>query len=183
MKRLAAVALCALLFACPEELPPQPPPKPTPPTVATLSDLAGKVTLTRDGASNPATNGALYEGDVLATGGGGHALLRGGGREVELLENSRFTVGKSLAELSLDVGELVFLESDAGAYQTSLGNVLPGAGARVKLQAGGADGGDTFEVGVGELELLDVVTDGGATLKVGQRFVVENMPAAGSQCP
>lgn len=172
MRALAAVLLCALLTACPEELPPQPPPKPPPPTVATLSDLAGKVTLTREGASNPATNGALYEGDVLATGGGGHALLRGGGREVELLENSRFTVGRSLAELSLDVGELVFLESDAGAYQTSLGSVRPGAGARVKLQAGAGDGGDTFEVGVGELELLDVTTDGGATLKAGQRFVV-----------
>ena len=172
MRTLTAIALCALLFACPEELPPQPPPRPTPVTVAMLSDLAGKVTLTRDGASNPATNGALYEGDVLATGGGGHALLRGGGREVELLENSRFTVGKSLAELSLDVGELVFLESDAGAYQTSLGSGRLGAGAGVKLRAGGPDGGDTFEVGVGELELLDVDTDGGATLKAGQRFVV-----------
>lgn len=165
------VLLLLALTACPE---PDAPDaaiaiKPTPVTVATLSELRGPVTLTRDGASSPAKPGPVFDGDVLTTGGDGHALLSGAGREVELLENSRFRVGKSLGDLTLDLGELVFLESDAGDYTTALGVARPSAGGRVKLQA--VDGGTTFEVGFGALE-LDVIDGGQQTLKAGQRFVV-----------
>ncbi len=166
MKRLSLL-LVLWLTGCPEDA--EPPQKPAPVTVAMLSELRGAVTLTREGATTAAASGALFEGDVLATGAGGHALLLGGGREVELLENSRFRVGKTLADLALDVGELVFLESDAGAFNTALGAARPGVGSRVKLQAG--DAGTTFEVGIGTLELMDVAGSS-ETVKAGERFVV-----------
>lgn len=169
MKRLSLL-LVLWLCGCPEDAEPTLPTKPVQVTVAMLSELRGPVTVTREGATAAATPGALFEGDVLATGAGGHALLQGGGREVELLENSRFRVGKTLADLALDVGELVFLESDAGDFNTALGAARPSAGSRVKLQAG--DAGTTFEVGIGTLELMDVVDGGSETLKAGQRFVV-----------
>lgn len=168
MKRACLAVLSTLWVACSDV--PEPPAKPAPVTVATLSELRGAVTLTREGASAAATNGALYEGDVLTTGADGHALLSGGGREVELLENSRFRVGKTLGDLALDVGELVFLDSDAGAFSTALGPARPGAGSRVKLQAG--DGGTTFEVGIGTLELMAIPDGGAETVKAGERFVV-----------
>ncbi len=164
--RVLLALLCLTLCACPEDAV-DPPPKVAPRVVAMLVELGGKLTLTRDGATQSAAAGPLYQGDVLATGADGHALLRGDGREVELLENSRFTVGRSLSELKLDLGELVFLDSDAGTYSTAAGEVRPGEGSRVKLLAG--DGGTSFVVGMGELTFLD---DDNTQLKQGQRFVV-----------
>lgn len=171
----ALVLLLALaLTGCPEELPATPPdagpPAPVKVTVAKLSGLAGKVTLTRDGKAAPAVAGPVHEGDVLETGADGHALLSANGREVELLENSRFRVGKSLADLDLSLGELMFEETDGGEFNTAAGAARAGAGSRVKLQAN--DGGTTFEVGLGTLELLDLEDGGSSTVKAGERFVV-----------
>lgn len=166
-----------LLCACPEG--PQqpaivdagPPPPPAKPTVATLSSLKGKVTLTRDGKTNPAAAGALVEGDRIDTGADGHALLKSGGREVELLENSSFTLGKTLGDLGLASGELFFEEADGGEFSTSTGAARAGAGSRVKLDA--RDGGTTFVVGSGTLEFEDLATDAGVQkLAAGQSFVV-----------
>lgn len=176
MKRLVAAAgLGLLLGACGEDpLPPPPPPAPPPAparrAVARLSELRGSTAVTRDGRRAPATPGDAFEGDVVETGADGHALLAAGGREVELLENSRFRVGASLADLALDLGELVFLEGDGGEVQTAAGLARLGAGSRVRLSAG--DGGTSVEVGLGSLELLDVGDGGVEALKAGQRFVV-----------
>ncbi|MFT3713405.1 MAG: hypothetical protein QM817_37590 [Archangium sp.] len=170
-------SLIAALTACPEG--PQqpaivdagPPPPPAKPTVAQLSGLKGQVTLTRDGKTSAAAAGALFEGDKLDTGADGHALLKAGGREVELLENSSFTLGKSLKELSLASGELFFEEADGGEFSTSSGEARAGAGNRVKLDA--RDGGTTFVVGSGTLEFTDLEGDAGtSTVTAGQKFVV-----------
>jgi hypothetical protein len=171
---LVVLAL-AVLSGCPEGETPKPPvvtppPAPVKVTVAQLSGLKGQVTLTRGGASAAAVAGPLHEGDVLETGADGHALLSANGREVELLENSRFRVGASLAELDLSLGELMFEETDGGEFNTAAGALRTGAGSRVKLQA--RDGGTSFEVGLGTLELLDVVDGGASTVKAGERFVV-----------
>ncbi len=149
---------------------PPPPVVPVRLTVAQLSGLSGKVTLIRDGKSVAAAAGPLFEGDVLETGADGHALLSFKGREVELLASSRFTVGKSLADLSLSLGELLFEELDGGEFNTAAGTARAGAGSKVKLQAG--DGGTSFEVGLGTLELLDLEDGGTSTVKAGERFVV-----------
>ena len=171
MKRLGLL-LGVVLFGCPEEPPPPPPPPvvPVKVTVAQLSGLAGKVTLTREGKSVAAAAGPLFEGDELETGEDGHALLSAKGREIELLPGSRFKVGKSLADLSLSLGELLFEESDGGEFNTAAGAARTGAGSKVKLQA--RDGGTSFEVGLGTLELLDVEDGGTSTVKAGERFVV-----------
>jgi hypothetical protein len=153
-------------------LPPPPPPVVTPPpkpTIAQLSDLKGAVTLTREGKTEPAKAGALVEGDTVTTGGDGHALLKQGAREVELLENSSFTVGKSLSDLALATGELFFEEADGGEFATSAGAARAGAGSRVKLDA--RDGGAVFVVGLGTLDFVE--PDGGvSTVKQGGRLVV-----------
>lgn len=177
MKRKLWLVLCSFLWcACPEGPqqapidagPPAPPPKPA---VAQLSGLKGKVTLTREGKATPAVAGALVEGDRLDTGADGHALLKSGGREVELLENSSFTLGKSLGDLGLASGELFFEEADGGEFSTSGGAARAGAGSRVKLDA--RDGGTTFVVGAGTLEFEDLAGDGGVSnVAAGQSFVV-----------
>ena len=171
MKQLGLL-LCLWFFACPEDPPvvPTPTPVKVKVTVAQLSGLAGKVTLVREGKSAAAAAGPLFEGDELETGEDGHALLSARGREVELLASSRFKVGKSLAELSLSMGELFFEELDGGEFNTAAGAARAGAGSKVKLQL--RDGGTTFEVGVGSLELFDVEDGGSSTVKAGQRFVV-----------
>lgn len=169
MKCSLLVLSLLVLAGCPEDVP-VPPPPPVKTTVAQLSGLQGKVTLIREGAVFAAVAGPLYEGDVLETGADGHALLSDKGREVELLENSRFRVGDSLAELDLSLGELLFEESDGGEFNTAAGALRTGAGSKVKLQAN--DGGTTFEVGLGTLELLDVEDGGVSTVKAGQRFVL-----------
>jgi hypothetical protein len=174
VKRLLLLITLAVFSGCPEDQPVKPPvvtppPAPTKPAVAVLSGLKGKVTLTRDGKASPAAGGPVHEGDVLETGADGHALLSAQGREVELLENSRFRVGASLAQLDLSLGELRFEETDGGEFTTSSGSGRAGAGSKVKLQAG--DGGTTFEVGFGTVEFE--VEDGGSnTVKAGQKFVV-----------
>ena len=175
MKRaLVLISLAAFFSGCPEDTPAKPPvvtPPPAKPAVAQLSGLTGKVILTRDGKSAPAAAGSVQEGDVLETGADGHALLTAQGREVELLENSRFRVGASLAQLDLSLGELVFEESDGGEFSTSAGSARMGGGGKVKLQA--TDAGTTFEVGFGTIEFLDATEDGGtSTVKAGQKFVV-----------
>lgn len=171
MKRVA-LALLLVFCGCPEDkpVPPVPPPVQVKPTVAQLSGLKGQVNLTRDGVRAAAIAGPVHEGDVLETGPDGHALLSEKGREVELLQNSRFRVGKSLADLALSLGELVFEESDGGEFSTAAGSARTGAGSKVKLQA--HDGGTTFEVGLGTLELLDIVDGGASTVKAGEKFVV-----------
>lgn len=170
MKRLALGLMLSTFFACPEPDEPPAPVKPAPVVVALLREVRGAVTLTREGASRPAKDEPVFDGDVLTTGGDGHVTLSGGGREVELLENSRFRVGKTLGDLALDVGELMFLETDAGAFDTALGAARPAAGSRVKMQA--SDAGTTFEVGFGSLMLFDVPDAGAQTVKAGEKFVV-----------
>jgi hypothetical protein len=138
--------------------------------VAQVSALKGQTFVTRGGARAAATPGPVFEGDVLETGADGHALLSAKGREVELLENSHFRVGATLADLALSLGELIFEESDGGDFATAAGAARTGAGSKVRLQA--HDGGTSFVVGLGTLELLDVVDGGASTLKAGERFVV-----------
>lgn len=162
-----------LLWSACSEGPPPPPPPPVVPVkvvVAQLSGLKGQVFLTRDARRTAAVAGPLHEGDVLETGADGHALLSGKGREVELLESSRFRVGATLADLALSMGELLFEESDGGEFNTAAGAARTGAGSKVKLQAG--DGGTSFEVSMGSLELLDLEDGGASTVKAGERFVV-----------
>ena len=172
MRRALLLSLL-LLAACPEGeagAPDAAPSAPVKVTVAQLSGLKGKVTLTRAGQSVAAAPGPLFEGDVLDTGADGHALLVAKGREVELLASSRFRVGATLADLALSLGELMFEESDGGEFNTAAGAARTGAGSRVKLAA--RDGGTTFEVGMGTLELLDAVDGGASTVKAGERFVL-----------
>ena len=172
MKRALLVSLL-LLAGCPEGeagTPDAAPSAPVKVAVAQLSGLKGKVTLTRAGAKSAAVPGPLYEADVLDTGADGHALLVAKGREIELLESSSFRVGASLADLALSLGELMFEESDGGEFNTAAGAARTGAGSKVKLQA--RDGGTTFEVGVGSLELFDIEDGGSSTVKAGERFVV-----------
>ena len=163
---------CLVLFACPKDKPVAPPPPvaPVKVAVAQLSGLKGPVTLVRDDKPVAAAAGPLLEGDVIETGAEGHALLSGNGREIELLANSRFKVGKSLADLSLSMGELFFEELDGGEFNTAAGGARAGAGSKVKLML--LDGGTTFEVGMGSLELFDVEDGGSSTVKAGERFVV-----------
>lgn len=168
MKRALVLSTLVLLGAC-SEGPVQPPPAPVKLTVAQLSGLKGQVFLTRAGARAAAAPGPVSEGDLLETGADGHALLSAKGREVELLESSRFRVGATLADLALSLGELLFEVSDGGEFLTSAGAARPGAGSRVKLQA--HDGGTAFEVGLGTLEFE--IPDGGlSTVKAGERFEV-----------
>ena len=173
MKRALLLFSLLSFMGCPEDVsvqPPPPPPVKVKVTVAQLSGLVGKVTLTRDGKTAPAVAGPLHEGDVLETGDDGHAVLSARGREVELLENSRFRVGATLADLDLSLGELLFEELDGGEFTTSAGAARAGAGSRVKLQA--RDGGTSFEVDMGTLELFDLADGGSNTVKAGERFVV-----------
>lgn len=174
MKRVLLVLSLLAFAGCPEDPPVAPPDAGAPPparvTVAQLSGLKGQVNLTRAGARAAAVAGPLFEGDVLETGADGHALLSAKGREVELLESSQFRVGASLADLSLSLGELLFEETDGGEFNTAAGAARTGAGSKVKLQA--RDGGTSFEVGLGTLELLDVEDGGASTVKAGERFVV-----------
>lgn len=171
MIRALLLAAAVLLTGCPEEkpIPPVVPP-PVKAAVAQLSGLKGLVKLSRDGVPLAAMPGPVYQGDLLETGADGHALLSDKGREVELLESSRFRVGASLADLALSLGELVFEELDGGDFNTAVGAARAGAGSRVKLQA--RDGGTTFEVGLGTLELFDIVDGGASTVKAGERYVV-----------
>ena len=174
------VLLSFVLCACPEG--PQqpdssadvvdagPPPPPAKPSVATLSGLKGKVTVTREGKAAPAADGPLYAGDKLDTGADGHALLKSGGREVELLENSSFTLGKSLGDLGLASGELFFEEADGGEFSTSTGAARAGAGSRVKLDA--RDGGTTFVVGSGTLEFEELESDAGVQKLAALRYQI-----------
>ncbi|MFO0598125.1 MAG: hypothetical protein U0228_22675 [Myxococcaceae bacterium] len=176
--RRGALLLCSLvLAACPGgDEPPDagfdagPPPKPAKPTVAQLGALKGDVKLKRDGATAAAVAGALFEGDVVTTGADGHAVLKAGSREVELLEQSSFTVGKSLSELTASSGELFFEEADGGEFSTTGGSARAGAGSRVKLDS--RDGGTTFIVTSGSLEFTDPEDGGVSSAKVGQRLVV-----------
>ena len=172
MKRALVLGVVVFLGACsegPVTLPP-PPPAPVKIAVAQLSGLKGQTFVTRGGARAAATPGSVFEGDVLETGPDGHALLSAKGREVELLENSHFRVGATLADLALSLGELIFEESDGGEFATAAGAARTGAGSKVRLQA--HDGGTSFVVGLGTLELLDVVDGGSSTVKAGERFVV-----------
>ena len=174
MKR-AFVCLVVVLgvAGCSEDGPPPSAPvvvKPVKPTVAQVSGLAGRVTLTRDGQPAAAAPGPVFEGDVIDTGPDGHALLKAGGREVELLEDSSFRVGASLAELTLTSGELLFEELDGGAFNTSAGSARAEAGSRVRLQL--RDGGTSFEVGSGSFELIDPVDGGVSAVKAGERYVL-----------
>lgn len=170
--RALALVCCVALAACSEDGPPPPvTPKPIEkPVVAKLGGLQGQVFVTRDGKKAAAVAGPLYENDVIDTGPDGHALLTAGGREVELLEDSTFKVGKSLAELTLTAGELYFEELDGGEFATSAGAARAAAGSRVKLQS--RDGGTSFEVGVGSFELIDLEDGGVNTVKAGERFVL-----------
>lgn len=174
MKRFLVLVALAVLAGCSEDgpvaVPDAGPPAPVKKPVAQLAQLQGPVFVTRDGARAAATAGPAFEGDLVETGAGGHALLSGGGREVELLENSRFTLGKTLGDLTLSVGELYFEELDGGAFTTAAGSVRSEAGSRVRLQA--VDGGTSFLVGVGSIEFLDVEDGGVSTVKAGERYVL-----------
>jgi hypothetical protein len=172
VRRVVLALALITLAGCPEEGPPpevpdaSAPVKPQKPVVAQLSELKGEVFLTRDGQRGPAKAGNAYEGDLLETGADGHALLANGGREVELLESTRFRVGKTLGELTLSVGELSLEESDAGETKT----LRTSAASRVRLEA--VDGGTSFVVGVGFIEFDEGEDAGSATMKAGERYVL-----------
>lgn len=175
MRRLVvAMSLVVWVSACGDTPPPPtpvPPPveKPKKPVVAQLGELKGAVSVKRDGKVSPAEAGALYEGDVVSTGSDGHAVLKAGAREIELLEGSSFTVGKSLADLVSATGELFFEEADGGAFDTANGSARTGAGSRVRLDT--RDGGSTLSVQYGEFDFVEF--DGGVSqVRDGGRLVL-----------
>lgn len=195
IRRLAGLSVVVVLAACSEGGPVAPPDAgipvvaaPSRQIVATLSGLEGGVTVTRDGKTAKAAAGPLYEGDVIDTDGTGHAILKSGGREVELLSDSTFTVGKSLANLSLSAGELLFEELDGGEFSTEAGTARAAAGSRVRLAL--RDGGTTFEVRRGTFELFDLEDGGSSEVKAGSKYIVgkgvfelEDLPAPALPTP
>lgn len=167
LRLVAAAAACLLaLAACPEE--PPPPPPPPPPPVAQLVKTTGLVELVHDGGISAARAVApLYAGDVVKTGPGASALLKGGPVEIELEENTIFPIGKALSDVNVSAGEVVLLsDADGEAFGTPLGTAGLSGGGRARLAL--RDGKLVLEVGVGEVELTDA--DGGtATASSGQR--------------
>jgi hypothetical protein len=158
----------ALVTSCSEESPYVVPP-PAARAVALLSQLSGDVALTHQGQRAVATAGAVFEGDLLETGEDGHALLSAHGKEVELLEGSRFKVGTSLGDLTAATGEFVFEERDGGAFTTTGGSGRAPGGTRVRVDL--RDGGTAFRISEGSFEF--VADDGGInTVKGGQRLVL-----------
>ncbi|MFZ5438479.1 MAG: hypothetical protein ACOZQL_00655 [Myxococcota bacterium] len=170
--QLAPLLLALVLFgsACSEDAPVEPPPPPPKPVVARLVRVDGQVWLTHEAKRSPAVAGPLVEGDLLETGADGHAVLSSGGREVELFEDSSFRVGRSLAVLSLESGELTFEDADGGEFNSAAGAARTGAGSRVRLSQ--RDGGTSFSVSEGSFEFIDGVDGGVSTVKPGERFVV-----------
>ncbi len=167
VSRLLLAVACALaLFGCPEEPTPAPP-APTP--VAQLVRLRGRVELERDGGTGPAAAASpLFEGDVLTTGPGASALLRGGKVELELDEDTVFPVGRALRDVTVRVGEVLLLaDGEGSSFGTALGTADLSGGGRARLAV--RDGQLVLEVGFGEVELTDV--DGGSSAAApGQRF-------------
>jgi hypothetical protein len=168
-----ALELVVALAGCPEEKLPTLPPVAAPRApVAQLVLVEGTVRLARGGApASPATTGSLFEGDVLATGPTGRAVLRGGGRELELGEDTHFRLGKTLGTLDVEVGEVTFLSDDDAGTQlsTPYGRTTLASGTRARFEA--SDGGLRLVVDVGGVEFLD--EDGGvAVAKKGQRLVL-----------
>lgn len=161
-RRGALLSLAALLLAaCPEAPPPAPTPT-GPRPVASLVEFAGAVTTERGPDVSPAQVGPLYRGDVVATGPGAKAVLGDDtGRRLELQAMTRFQVGSSLASLSVDLGDIVFLdEDDAGArwagarVQTPYGVAQLRDGAAGRLSV--VDGGVSLDVVMGAIEFEDV---------------------------
>ena len=172
MKRAGLLLLLVGLTACPEGEQPQVAPLP-PKSVARLVSKAGTVTLTREGKASPAEVGALLENDELATGAASKALVRApGGREIELGEETRFKVGKSLGEIEVGEGSISFLapdDGDGGVTQvtTKFGRTAVAPGTRATLQLG--EQGLSVEVAVGEI--IQVADDGGTrNVAAGQKL-------------
>jgi hypothetical protein len=130
------------------------------------------VRLERRGAkASPAQPGSLLEGDVLGTGPNSRAVLRSGGRELELGEDTTFRLGKTLGTLDVEVGDVTFLSDDDAGTQlsTPYGRTTLASGTRARFEA--SDGGLRLFVDVGGVEFLD--DDGGvAVVKKGQRLVL-----------
>lgn len=167
LRLFASVACLLALVGCPEE-PPPPPPPPPPTPVAQLARATGAVELTRDGGTAPvAAPTPLFQGDVVKTGHGASALLKGGRVEVELEEDTVFRIGKALSDVNVSAGEVVLLsDADGEAFGTPLGTAGLSGGGRARLAL--REGKLVLEVGVGEVELTDA--DGGtSTATSGQR--------------
>jgi hypothetical protein len=123
---------------------------------ATLEALSGAVTLTRAGATTPATKGPLALGDVVETQAQSSATLRfADGRELELSENGRIEIGGEADGLVLEVGQGVVVSRQSAAAPSGpvvqLSLVTPYGIVRV-----GASG---VSVNVGQEEAtIDVLT-------------------------
>jgi hypothetical protein len=172
--RLAPALASLLVLACPE---PAAPPAPPATPAGRLVELSGRVTLERDGGLAPEGPGPLYPGDVVETGPAARALLEDGrGRRLELGEETRFRIDRTLQVIAVDVGDITFLDDEDGGsawagatLRTPFGSAVLSAGgaARVRL----SDAGLTAEVRGGELR-LDDVEGGTSRAGRGQRLVV-----------
>lgn len=146
-----ACALLALawLAGCPEDPAPAPLPLPPPsvalapvpvPPVATLTEVGGQVDLERDGGTASARTGPLFEGDTLVTGADGRALLSDEtGRQLELGEDTRFTLGPRLTAIEVSRGGFRILSGgSAGAtsIRTPYGETRVSAGSTASIGVG-----------------------------------------------
>lgn len=180
--RWRALLAAMLLAGCPEDPPPQPVPpvhvlEPVAlPSVATLVEAHGTVTIERTGKTSKAELGPVFEEDVITTGPASSALLRDPlGRELELGEDTRFRVGPKLTTVEVLAGDLSFSADDGGAGWSDLSVRTPFGVATLKDGAQGrlrfVDGGVSADVSFGTIE-FDVVDGGVKTAKAGESLEV-----------
>lgn len=159
-------------------------PKPAPPVapadagpsaskaVATLKEAKGPVTVTRRGATTPASPGPLFDGDVLETGDDGRAVVTlADGRALELEANGRLEVGSGNEGPVLEVGQgvVVARERVGGSGEAGVELTLDTPYGLVRVGAGG------LSVNVGQSETTIDVLAGDVTLvgREGQTLELE----------
>ncbi|MDP1914896.1 MAG: FecR domain-containing protein, partial [Myxococcales bacterium] len=126
---------------------------------AILQRTTGTVTLTRKGAATPATQGPLFDGDVVETAAESNAVLRfPDGRELELGENGRMEIGTEADGLVLNVGQGIVVSRVGGSTGETMQLSLDTPYGLVRVGKGGVS------VNVGSDEALIDVLAGDVTL-------------------
>ncbi len=126
---------------------------------AILQRTTGTVTLTRKGATTPANQGPLFDGDVVETAAESNAVLRfPDGRELELGENGRMELGSEADGLVLNIGQGVVVSRVGGSSGETLQLSLDTPYGLVRVGTGGVS------VNVGSDEALIDVLAGEVTL-------------------
>lgn len=124
-----------------------------------LQRTTGTVTLTRKGAATAATQGPLFDGDVVETGEKSNAVLRfADGRELELEENGRMELGTEADGLLLNIGQGIVVSRVGGSSGETLQLSLDTPYGLVRVGKGGVS------VNVGSDEALIDVLAGDVTL-------------------